>query len=243
MQRDRRNLLDFARSAPWTSGRRRSRRPRGVAPPDRSPDGTPGLTLDADLNGHPIVGRADFGQLRQAFVNILLNAIEAQARRHPDAAVDLGALGQVVVSVTDTGSASTRSTRPHLRSVLHDEGEGHGLGLPWSTGSSKAWRDVRVDSRKGQGTTVRIRLPSAPVPRPDASGEARDCWIGEREAQAGLLERCGRTSDRSSACRLSPDSKPERPRRPSTRGAASTRRAAFSSGSRWPRRSRRKFSA
>jgi two-component system NtrC family sensor kinase len=125
-----------------------------------------GLTLDADLDGHPIV-RADFGQLRQAFVNVLLNAVEASARggrltvRSVTAPSD-----EVVVSVTDTGVGIDEEHLHHILDPFFTTKEkGTGLGLSVVYGIVEGLRGrFEVESRKGHGTTVRIRLPLAPVP-------------------------------------------------------------------------------
>ena len=120
-----------------------------------------GLTLNADLDGHPVV-RADFGQLRQAFVNILLNAVEAskrgdtlQVRSRADGT------GYVVVSVTDTGVGIDEE---HLGRILDpffttkEKGTGLGLSVVYGIVEGLGGK-FEVESRKGQGTTARIRLP------------------------------------------------------------------------------------
>jgi two-component system NtrC family sensor kinase len=124
-----------------------------------------GLTLDADLDGHPLV-RADFGQLRQAFVNILLNAVEASSRgnalRVRSATVPSG---EVVITVTDTGVGIDPADLQHILDPFFTTKEkGTGLGLSVVYGIVEGLGgSLEIDSLKGQGTTVRIRLPLIPV--------------------------------------------------------------------------------
>jgi two-component system NtrC family sensor kinase len=119
------------------------------------------VTLDAELDGHPIV-RADFGQLRQAFVNILLNAVEASQkgdtltvrllREYP---------GEVAVAVTDTGVGIDEEHLQHIFDpffTTKEKGTGLGLSVVYGIVEGLGGK-FEVESRKGQGTSVRIRLP------------------------------------------------------------------------------------
>jgi two-component system NtrC family sensor kinase len=125
-----------------------------------------GLTLDADLDGHPIV-RADFGQLRQAFVNILLNAVEASKRGdtlHVRSVTEPP--GSVVVSVTDTGVGIDEEHLNHIVDpffTTKEKGTGLGLSVVYGIVEGLGGK-LEVASRKGQGTTARIRLPLASGP-------------------------------------------------------------------------------
>jgi two-component system NtrC family sensor kinase len=124
-----------------------------------------GLTLDADLDGHPVV-RADFGQLRQAFVNVLLNAVEASKRGDTLQVRSVtDPKGEVVVSVTDTGVGIDEEHLNHILDPFFTTKEkGTGLGLSVVYGIVEGiGGKFEVTSRKGQGTTVRIRLPLVAV--------------------------------------------------------------------------------
>jgi len=125
-----------------------------------------GLTLDADLDGRPIV-RADFGQLRQAFVNILLNAVEASKRGDTLRVRALtDASGFVVVSVTDTGIGIDEADLHRILDpffTTKEKGTGLGLSVVYGIVEGLGGK-IEIESRKGQGTTVRIRLPLATRP-------------------------------------------------------------------------------
>jgi two-component system NtrC family sensor kinase len=125
-----------------------------------------GLTLDADLDGHPNV-RADFGQLRQAFVNILLNAVEASKRGDTLTLRSVTeASGQVAIAVTDTGVGIDKEHLDHILDpffTTKEKGTGLGLSVVYGIVEGLGGK-IEVESRKGEGTTVRIRLPLAAVP-------------------------------------------------------------------------------
>jgi two-component system NtrC family sensor kinase len=124
-----------------------------------------GLTLDADLDGHKIV-RADFGQLRQAFVNILLNAVEASKRGDTLSVRSVSdPSGHVLISVKDTGVGIDEEHLNHILDPFFTTKEkGTGLGLSVVYGIVEGLGGtIDIQSRKGEGTTVRVRLPLAAV--------------------------------------------------------------------------------
>jgi two-component system NtrC family sensor kinase len=125
-----------------------------------------GLTLENTFDAHPVV-RADFGQLRQAFVNILVNAVEASSRGgvirvRSDAAPGAA---EAVVAISDTGVGIGEE---HLHRIFDpffttkEKGTGLGLSVVYGIIESLGGK-FEVDSKAGQGTTVRIRLPLAPA--------------------------------------------------------------------------------
>jgi two-component system NtrC family sensor kinase len=125
-----------------------------------------GLTLENAFDAHPVV-RADFGRLRQAFVNILVNAIEASSRGGVIRIRSEGApeSGEAVVSVSDTG---TGIDSEHLNRIFDpffttkEKGTGLGLSVVYGIIENLGGR-FEIASKPGEGTTVRIRLPLAPV--------------------------------------------------------------------------------
>jgi two-component system NtrC family sensor kinase len=134
------------------------------------------VTVDRDLRPVPPV-RADFGQLRQALVNILVNACDAM----PDG----GTLRLVTheVSLPDgaaKGAEEALPSRPFIEVAIGDTGpgispehlskifepffttkeKGTGLGLSVVYGIvEKHGGKVHVESQAGQGTTITVRLP------------------------------------------------------------------------------------
>jgi two-component system NtrC family sensor kinase len=121
-----------------------------------------GVTIEKKLVGRPMV-EADFGQLRQAFVNVFLNACEAMKgggvlRIHSSL---LKGTDAVEITVADTGVGIDEE---HLSKIFDPffttKEQGTGLGLSVVYGIVNGiGGDLRVESRKGEGTRVRLQLP------------------------------------------------------------------------------------
>ncbi len=111
--------------------------------------------------GGPTTIQADFGQIRQALVNILINACDAMPN---GGTLDLRSRrlnGDVEIVVRDTG----RGISPeHLKKVLEPffttKEKGTGLGLSVVYGIiERHGGALKIDSTPGEGTTVTITLP------------------------------------------------------------------------------------
>jgi two-component system NtrC family sensor kinase len=127
--------------------------------------------------------RADFGQLRQAFVNILMNACEAmpgggtlralvRVTAVPDGGKGglpspagkpgpAGRFAEVVIADTGQGIAPE-----HLSKIFDpffttkEKGTGLGLSVVYGIVERHGGR-IAVESQVGQGTTITLRLPAA----------------------------------------------------------------------------------
>lgn len=118
----------------------------------------------------PVEG--DAAQLRQAVVNLALNAAEAMpgggvvtlaTAARPD--------GRVSLEVSDEGCGMDEATLARIFDPLFStRRDGPGLGLPAVQGIARAHlASVEVHSRPGEGTTVRLSFPAAesqPAPPP-----------------------------------------------------------------------------
>jgi two-component system, NtrC family, sensor kinase len=131
------------------------------------------VTIERHLEPLPSID-ADFGQVRQAFANIVINACDAmpsggtlrvQSRHVVDA-------GLVEVTVTDTGigippDQLSKVVDPFF--TTKEKGTGLGLSVVFGIVERHAGR-LTIDSHVGVGTTVTITLPIAAarrVPPPD----------------------------------------------------------------------------
>jgi two-component system NtrC family sensor kinase len=118
-----------------------------------------------DCTAVPAV-RADYGQMRQAVVNIILNACEAMPSggrltvrtRHPAPA---GLAVEVIVADQGEGIPPENLARIFDPFFTTKE-KGTGLGLSVVYGIlEKHGGQIHVDSRVGEGTTVTLSLPAA----------------------------------------------------------------------------------
>jgi two-component system NtrC family sensor kinase len=134
------------------------------------------IALERDFGSSRPV-HADFGQLRQAFVNIIINACDAMAqggtlRITTRDEARAGKAGQVVIEVTDTGIGIAPE---HLAKVVDPffttKEKGTGLGLSVVYGIvERHGGQLQIKSAVGTGTTVRIRLPQAATSRQGTEG-------------------------------------------------------------------------
>ncbi len=122
-----------------------------------------GVQLTVDCDGVPDVN-GDLGMLRQAFLNLALNACQAMPhggslRVHAEAARGR----RVAVSVTDTGVGIKPE---HLQRIFDlyfttkERGSGIGLSMVFRTVQMHDG-EIEVQSTPGAGTTFRILLPQA----------------------------------------------------------------------------------
>jgi two-component system NtrC family sensor kinase len=160
-----RNLLDFARQ-----------REPALKPVDvnacaeealsllRNQMAIQGVALESRLGDLPPV-QADFGQLRQALVNVLLNACEAMPGGGTLAVSSRpGADGaSVEIEVRDTGSGIAPE---HVSQIFDpffttkEKGTGLGLSVVYGVVERHGGR-LDIESAVGRGTAMRIRLPAA----------------------------------------------------------------------------------
>lgn len=130
------------------------------------------IVLERGLTPLPLV-RADFGQIRQAFANLVINACDA---------MPAGGTLAVRSAVAPTGDAIELSIRdtghgmsPEVLSKVLDpffttKEKGTGLGLSVVYGVVKRHGGrLSIDSAPGQGTTITIQLPVAARAEPAAA--------------------------------------------------------------------------
>jgi len=121
-----------------------------------------GIELVASFHPEPLPLFADEKQLRQALLNILLNAEEAMDKERQVIRVTTGSeRGQPFVRVADNGRGIPRAERKQIFHLFFSTRKnGTGLGLPIVR---KIVREhggkIGIRSREGRGTTVTISLP------------------------------------------------------------------------------------
>ncbi|WP_242343168.1 sensor histidine kinase [Anaeromyxobacter terrae] len=136
-----------------------------------------GITLEKRLGDVPVVA-ADFGQLRQACVNVVMNACEAMGRggrlEIESALVEGGRW--VELSFADTGPGIAPE---HLSKIFDpffttkERGTGLGLSVVYGIVERHGGK-VELESEVGKGTRIALRIP----PRPAAGVSAPDVPAG-----------------------------------------------------------------
>jgi two-component system NtrC family sensor kinase len=123
-----------------------------------------GVEVAKDLAPVPMV-EADFGQLRQAFVNIVINAIEATGRGGHLRVVTRPLPEEDAVEITfqDDGPGIPPEVMQKIFDpffTTKEKGTGLGLSVVYGIVDRHHGR-VAVDSEPGKGTRFTIRLPAA----------------------------------------------------------------------------------
>jgi PAS domain S-box-containing protein len=123
----------------------------------------PGITIEERYVPSPSVS-VDRRVLGRALVNLIENALQAMpegGRLTVSVAPDQGD-GSVVLSVQDTGTGLSPEVRARLfEPYFSTKSSGTGLGLAIVQRAVQAHRgQIEVDSGRGRGTTIRIRLPA-----------------------------------------------------------------------------------
>jgi two-component system NtrC family sensor kinase len=121
------------------------------------------IQVETSLGQVPPI-EADFGQIRQALVNILINACDAMLQGGTLRIGSSAEGGRVDVVVQDTGVGIPPE---HMKKVMDpffttkEKGTGLGLSVVYGIVERHGGR-LRLESEQGRGTTVTISLPQAP---------------------------------------------------------------------------------
>jgi signal transduction histidine kinase len=124
------------------------------------------MVLDQELGEEPAILKGSAGQLLQAFVNLLMNAIEASApggrivlKAGPSKAID--GSSHVDIIIQDTGSGIQPEHLAHLfQPFFSTKPQGTGLGLAITRRIvQEHGGTIRAESSPGKGTTFHMRLP------------------------------------------------------------------------------------
>jgi signal transduction histidine kinase len=143
-----------------------------------------GIELTAKLDPAPLLLLADEKQLKQALLNVLLNAEEAmdKGRRRIRVTTGRTASGQPFVRVQDNGRGIPRADRRQIfRLFFTTRKNGSGLGLPIVRQIVREHGGkISIRSREGRGTTVTLLLPSEAQSKAMAAGSSRKRLLPEK---------------------------------------------------------------
>jgi signal transduction histidine kinase len=122
-----------------------------------------GVALSLDLGG-PETARVDGFQLKQAILNLVLNALQATSAGGHVVLRTSGDQRRLEVSVSDDGEGMSPETRERVFTpffTTREEGTGLGLALVRRIAEQHGG-SVEISSAPGEGTTVTMVFPAPP---------------------------------------------------------------------------------
>lgn len=120
------------------------------------------IAIETNWRISPAVIPMDINKLQQAFLNLIKNAMESiPAAGRIMITVDREGKNYIVASISDTGCGMTAGEIERIFSPEYTTKEkGVGLGVPLASEIIRGHGgDIRVISRKGEGTTFEVVLP------------------------------------------------------------------------------------
>ena len=124
-----------------------------------------GVNLSYDCEEDVIV-EGDRGQLQQALINLMINAIQASARGSEVHVIVQVDADEVAINVIDQGSGVASADLDRIYDpffTTKPEGEGSGLGLSISLGIIERHHGkLIINNNPDQGTTASMLIPLKP---------------------------------------------------------------------------------
>ncbi len=141
-----------------------------------------GIALQLDLCAEPTLAHVDASGFTNALLNLAINSIHAMAGSGTlGVRTRCSETGDFVVEITDSGpgmppDVAARAFEPFFTTKHHRTGTGLGLPIVHAF-ATQSGGSVNLESAPGEGTTVRLVLPSARTGEaaalvPDADGHA-----------------------------------------------------------------------
>jgi two-component system, NtrC family, sensor histidine kinase HydH len=125
-----------------------------------------GVALALDMHDEGRCVRGDADKMKQVLLNLCYNALDAMPDGgHLTVRVTDAENGAVCLEVQDTGTGIRPKDQPHVfEPYFSTKKSGTGLGLAIVHNIIEAHQgNIRIDSRQGEGTTVRITLTTIPA--------------------------------------------------------------------------------
>jgi signal transduction histidine kinase len=119
------------------------------------------IRFEIELNGRPLHVRGSPVALGQAFLNLLLNACEAQPRGGEGVVRAHGEAGRVAVEIADRGPGVPAADRARVFERFYSTKRSSGLGLSiCHTLVQQNQGEISVEDRPGGGAIFRVTLPA-----------------------------------------------------------------------------------
>ena len=121
-----------------------------------------GITVEFDRRDSNLTVMLDEGCIRAAFLNLLLNAVEAMPNGGTLSITSATDGDTLSLAIQDTGSGmSEERVKKIFEPFNSDKARGLGLGMPYAKKIIEEHRgNISVESRVGEGTRVSITLPA-----------------------------------------------------------------------------------
>ena len=129
-----------------------------------------GVALEAELSPEPLVVKADATLVKQAFLNVLLNGLDATSGRGTIVIRTAREDGGAAVSFKDSGTGISSEDLPQIFDAYFSKkphGTGLGLAITKRIIDDHGGR-ITVESTPGEGTRVTVFMSSAGPGRPEA---------------------------------------------------------------------------
>ena len=158
------NLLDFARQSPpalrEVNANDVLERALDLAAFSAEPKG---VQIEKELSSSLPPVMADFGQLQQVYINLIMNALQAMPEGGKLTLRTSADDNQLKIEVQDTGQGISKENMRKLFTpffTTKEKGKGVGLGLAVAYGIIQRHHGrMEVQSKEGEGTTFTIYLP------------------------------------------------------------------------------------
>jgi signal transduction histidine kinase len=121
-----------------------------------------GITIETRWREKQVIIPMDVNKLQQSFLNLIKNALESMpAEGKITITVDKEGKNNIIVSIADTGCGMTAEEIEKIFNPEYTTKEkGVGLGIPLASEIIRGHGgEIRVISRKGEGTTFQVVLP------------------------------------------------------------------------------------
>jgi signal transduction histidine kinase len=124
------------------------------------------VVLRAAVSPHPVYAKVDVDLIKQAILNLLINALQAMPEGGELIVAVRAVRSRALIEVTDTGPGMDVETRAKIFDIYYSTKKGGtGLGLPTTQRIVREHHGrIAVDTEPGKGTRFSIELPLADAP-------------------------------------------------------------------------------